>query len=267
MLVSHSFTLVEELHSKHAADVKFPTTWAMVKHDFHDHNGLQILYKSDVWEDADNVFKRLFPAEPANDKYRGSHRVVQVAQLRALAPTQGRPALVSVAVSHTNESRKSCPRGNSGKNFKKKCLQLCLDNLFNVMTLAHSQGPGSVWVLGGDFNLSHELMKQALQDYDPPEGWYDGSVMALGEKDNHVDGLWLISSNHMAPIETDGRKGFDNQHEIFVSGVSVGQSVGQSIGEQARRHEKRAQIRKQTNNFISKRIFLHLMVFPRRASK
>ena len=137
--------------------------------------------------------------------------MVQVAQLRALAPTQGgdssdEPQLIWFGVSHTNTSTKTCPASVRGITLKKQCVHACLDRLFNAMTLAPSQGTNSVWVLGGDFNLSHDVMKRALQDYEAPRGW-DRTVMALGDKDNAEDGLWLISSNPVKDVLTDGRRG------------------------------------------------------------
>ena len=186
-----------------------------------DDHDTQILYKSDVWGVASATVMRLFPDQPASHAYKGSYRVVQVAQLRALAQTQGSAAMVWVGVSHTSKNAKTCPPGERGTNPCKNCVQSCLDNMFSVMTEGHS-GPGAMWALGRDFNLSHGLMQDALREYRAPKSW-DRTVMALGDKDNLVDGLWMISSNPVANVPTDGRRGFDAQHKIIVSEVSVGQ--------------------------------------------
>ena len=71
-------------------------------------------------------------------------------------------------------------------------------------------------------------MEQALRDYEGPEDW-DQTVMALPLGANPRDGLWLVSSNSLADVATDGRRGYDTTHKIVVTEVS--------IGEQARRHK------------------------------
>ena len=90
---------------------------------------------------------------------------------------------------------------NVGRNIEARRSKLC------PSTFA---GPGQrqAKVDGnhGHLNLSHDVMKRALQDYEAPRGW-DRTVMALGDKDNAEDGLWLISSNPVKDVLTDGRKG------------------------------------------------------------
>ena len=71
------------------------------------------------------------------------------------------------------------------------------------MTLAQAQG--SAWALGGDFNLTNDDMQKALREFAAPPGW-DKTVMALGEKENAQDGLWVISGD---PVEDRGARAVD----------------------------------------------------------
>ena len=160
--------------------------------------------------------------EPESGRYRGSYRVVQTAHLRAQAPSLGRRVpILSVGLTHTNSSDETMPRGDKGIALKKMCVHSTLDHLFKAMTLAHTQG---LWILGGDFNLEQKPMEFALRDYKSPADW-DQTVCALplgaDHWNNPDDGIWCLSSNNVVDVATDGRRGYDTQHKIVVTEVSI----------------------------------------------
>ena len=206
-------------------ELKLPEGWALVSpRRGGGRNSLQIFFKTTVWHLESGASHRLFPDEPESDRYRGSYRVVQTAHLRAQAPSLGRRVpILSVGLTHTNSSDETMPRGDKGIALKKMCVHSTLDHLFKAMTLAHTQG---LWILGGDFNLEQKPMEFALRDYEGPADW-DQTVMALplGDRLNPSGGVWLISSNSVVDVATDGRRGYDTQHKIVVTEVSVDQQA------------------------------------------
>ena len=100
--------------------------------------------------------------------------------------------------------------------------------------------------------MSNDDMQKALREFAAPPGW-DKTVMALGEKENAQDGLWVISEDPVEDVKTDGRRGFDRMHKIVVSDLAL----SQGISEQARRHENMSyhfrgvQIQKRGFHFIA----------------
>ena len=80
-------------------------------------------------------------------------------------------------------------------------------------------------------NLTREHLTTAMRS---TEFSFGGAISLLPHKVDDEDGLWVISGNKEADVATDGRKGFDNQHEIVVTELTLNEDV---IEEEARRHE------------------------------
>ena len=153
--------------------------------------------------------------------------MVQTAHLRAQASSLGRRVpMLSVGLTHTNSSKETMPQGERGAALKKMCVHSTLDHLFKAMTLAHTQG---LWILGGDFNLEQKPMEFALRDYNSQALDWDQAVCALplgaDHWNNPDDGIWCLSSNNVVDVATDGRKGYDSQHKIVVTEVSIDQQA------------------------------------------